>query len=164
MTRLIIAVAIVAFAVVAARVVRRRRVVDPPTQRRYAVPEQLDRADFPRPDAPWLVAIFTSDTCDKCADVASKATVLASDEVAVTTVDFVQDRALHDRYRIDAVPTLVIADHAGVTQRGFLGPMTATDLWAAVAELREPGSTPTGCHHEIPASRAPTLDADEPQR
>jgi hypothetical protein len=28
----------------------------------------------------------------------------------------------------------------------FLGPMTATDLWAAVAEAREPGSTPGGGH------------------
>jgi hypothetical protein len=29
-----------------------------------------------------------------------------------------------------------------VTRAAFLGPTSATDLWAAVAELRRPGSTP----------------------
>jgi hypothetical protein len=29
-----------------------------------------------------------------------------------------------------------------VVRRGFVGAFTATDLWAAVAELRDPGSTP----------------------
>jgi hypothetical protein len=34
----------------------------------------------------------------------------------------------------------VIADPDGVVHAGFLGPVTATDLWAAVANAREPGS------------------------
>ena len=147
MVRLIIAGVIVVVAVVIAEVVRRRRVPDAPTQRRFNVPDQLDRRDFPRPDAPWLVAVFTSETCDMCADVASKAAVLESTDVAVVDVEFVADRALHDRYRIDAVPTLLIVDDRGVTRRAFLGPMTATDLWAAVAEARDPGSTPESCDH-----------------
>ena len=149
MTRLVIAAVIVVMALVIAEVVRRRRVPDVPTQRRYNVPEQLDRADFRRPEAPWLVAVFTSSTCDRCADVAAKAVVLESADVAVATADFVTERPLHDRYRIDAVPTLLIVDADGVTQRSFLGPMTATDLWAAVAEVRTPGGTPQACeHHE----------------
>ncbi|MEP4652938.1 MAG: thioredoxin domain-containing protein, partial [Ilumatobacter sp.] len=123
----------------------RRRVPDAPTQRRYHVPEQLDRSDFARPDAPWLVAVFTSQTCDMCAQVAGKAAVLESDDVAVQTLEFTQRRDLHERYRIDAVPTLLIVDAIGVTRHSFLGPMTATDLWAAVAEAREPGSTPDSC-------------------
>ena len=149
MTRLLIAVVIVVVAAGIASVVRRRQVTDAPTQRRYNVPEQLDRDDFPHRDTPWLVAVFTSDTCDKCADVASKAAVLESRDVAVVNVDFVADRPLHDRYRIDAVPTLVIVDADGVTRRSFLGPMSATDLWAAVAEARDPGSTPDACDHGV---------------
>jgi hypothetical protein len=145
MTRLLIAAAIVAVAAGIAFAARRRGTTDAPTQRRYNVPEQLDRADFDRPAASWLVAVFTSDTCDKCSDVAAKAVVLASDEVVVQNLDFVGRRDLHDRYRIDAVPTLVIADADGVTRQSFLGPMTATDLWAAMAEVRDPGSTPDGC-------------------
>jgi thiol-disulfide isomerase/thioredoxin len=144
-TRLLIALAIVAVAAGVAFIVQRRRVPDAPTQRRYNVPEQLDRADFVRPDAPWLVAVFTSDSCDKCAEVASKAAVLESEYVAVANVEFTTDREIHSRYQIDAVPTLVIVDADGVTRRSFLGPMTATDLWAAVAEARDPGSRPDAC-------------------
>ena len=145
MTRLLIALAIVAVAAGVAYVAQKRRAPDAPTQRRYNVPEQLDRADFPRPDAEWLVAVFTSDTCDKCAEVASKAAVLESADVAVANLEFTQHRDLHERYQVDAVPTLVIVDSEGVTRKSFLGPMTATDLWAAVAEAREPGSTPGAC-------------------
>lgn len=147
MTRLVIAIAIVALVAVAALIARRRQAPDAPTQRNYSVPEQVDRADFPHPDTPWLVAVFTSDVCDRCCDVWSKAQVVASDQVAVTEAEFVRDRAIHDKYRIDAVPTTVIVDADGVTRRSFLGPMTATDLWAAVAEVREPGSTPGACEH-----------------
>ena len=145
MTRLLIALAIVAVAAGVAYVAQKRRAPDAPTQRRYNVPEQLDRADFPRPDAEWLVAVFTSDTCDKCAEVASKAAVLESADVAVANLEFTQHRDIHERYQVDAVPTLVIVDSQGVTRKSFLGPMTATDLWAAVAEAREPGSTPGAC-------------------
>ena len=59
------------------------------------MPVQLDRADFARPDAPWLVAVFTSTTCQTCADVARKAEVLASDEVAVAEVEYSANRDLH---------------------------------------------------------------------
>ena len=65
----------------------------------------------------------------------------------MSVVEFAAARPVHERYRIDAVPTLVIVDADGVTQRSFLGPMTATDLWAAMAEVRDPGSTPDACDH-----------------
>jgi len=142
MERLVVALLIVAIVGVVAFVVRRRRVPDAPTQRRYAVPEQLDRSRFPRPEAPWLVAVFTSATCDVCRSVLDKAAVLEGDEVAVVDIEYTTQRSLHEQYSIDAVPTLVIADASGVVVASFLGPMTATDLWAAVAEAREPGSTP----------------------
>lgn len=142
MERLLVALVIVAVVAAVAVVARRRRVPDAPTQRRFAAPSQLDRDDFPRPDAPWLVAVFSSATCDVCAQVVTKAQVLESSEVAVVEVEFGADRALHERYAIEAVPTLVVADARGVAVASFLGPMTATDLWAAVAEAREPGSTP----------------------
>jgi hypothetical protein len=37
---------------------------------------------------------------------------------------------------------ILIADGDGVVRRAFVGATTATDLWAAVAELRAPGATP----------------------
>ena len=117
---------------------RRRRAPEAPTQPRGSLPAQLNRGDFDGAAAPWLVVVFTSATCDTCADVARKATVLASSQVVVQEVEFARDRALHDRYRIDAVPTLVIADSRGVVGFGHLGPISATDVWAAVARCRDP--------------------------
>ena len=102
------------------------------------MPEQLDRADFASSAAPWLVAVFTSATCSSCADVQAKVEVLASDDVAIDVIEYQTRRDLHQRYRIDSVPLVVIADDAGVVRQHFLGPVTATDLWAAMARLREP--------------------------
>ena len=103
-------------------------------------------ADFDRPDAPWLVVVFTSATCDTCAGVWERAQHLASDAVAVQEAEVTARKDLHDRYAIEAVPATLVADADGVVVRSFLGPVTATDLWAAVAEAREPGSTPDSCH------------------
>jgi hypothetical protein len=136
MVRLVVAVAIVAVAAVAASIVRRRRATDPPTQGGFELPVQLDRDDFDRPGTPWLVAVFTSSTCASCADVVSKAGVLSAGDVAVVEVAY-QDRPdLHARYAVEAVPALVLAGADGVVRASFLGPVTATDLWAAVAAAR----------------------------
>ena len=141
----VVLVVLAAAVAVAVSAVLRRRASDAPTQGGFQIPSQLDRGDFDSPDVPWLVAVFTSSTCNACADVAAKAAVLASPNVAVQRIDFVEDRQLHERYRIEAVPTLVIVDDRGVVRNGFLGPVKAQDLWAAVAECREPGSTPEPC-------------------
>ena len=57
MQRLIVTAVIVAVVAAVAIVVRRRRTADAPTQRRYTVPEQLDRDDFARPETSWLVVV-----------------------------------------------------------------------------------------------------------
>ncbi len=150
MERVLITVALVAVAVVIAVVLQRRK-PDAPTQASWTVPAQLDRRDFLRPDAEWLVATFTSATCQTCAGVKEKVALLESPVVATQDLEAVEDKALHDRYGIDAVPTLVIADRHGVVTASFVGPVTAADLWATVADLREPGSVPPGCDHGQPA-------------
>lgn len=135
MERLVIAVVLVALAVVVAVVLERRR-PDAPTQARWAVPSQLDRDDFSRPECPWLVAVFTSATCDSCAKVVAKAGPLESSEVAVEEVEYGVRPDLHRRYGIDAVPCIVMADAEGVVRASHVGPATATDLWATLAEVR----------------------------
>lgn len=141
---LVVVIAVVA-AIVAAVVSRRTRNDADPVPTGFHVPRQLHRADFERPDAPWLVAVFTSATCNTCATMIDKARALESDAVAVQEVEVVAQAELHARYEIDGVPTTVIADADGLVRSHFLGPATATDLWAAVAELREPGSVPESC-------------------
>lgn len=136
MERLLVAAVVVVIATVVAVVVERRR-PDPPTQAGWTVPAQLDRDDFERPSAPWLVAVFTSATCNTCAAASQKAAVLASDDVVVQEVEVTAQRELHDRYRIEAVPLILLADGDGVVRKSFAGPPSATDLWAAVAEARQ---------------------------
>ena len=127
---------------VAVAVVLQRRRPDPPTAPRWAVPAQVDRADFTGRDAPWLVVVFTSATCTSCRRAVAAAGPLATAEVAVQEVEVGAHGDLHRRYGIDAVPTVVLADGGGVVRASFVGPPTATDLWAAVAEARDPGSSP----------------------
>lgn len=140
--RIAFAVAIVAVATALAGIARRRRRSDAPTQPRRSLPDQIDRDDFVHPRAAWLVVIFSSADCAVCAGVIAKARVLASEDVAVQDVSYQDHRALHARYGIDAVPAILVADTDGVVRYGAFGPVTATDLWAAVAEARDPGSVP----------------------
>jgi hypothetical protein len=142
MTQFVVAAVLLVVAIVVAAVLRRRGTTDAPTQGDWEVPRQLDRDDFARPEASWLVAVFTSAGCESCADVTRKAEVLACAAVAVDVAEVTARPDVHRRYRIDAVPLVVVADTAGVVRASFHGPVTATDLWAAVAEVRAPGSSP----------------------
>src|SRR3954447_2021239 len=142
MMQVLIAVGVLVLALTVGAVLRRRRTVDAPTQPTFAVPRQIDRADLNEGDAPWLVAVFSSATCTTCADVVAKAEVLRCSQVAVVDVEYSAAAALHRKYNVDAVPIAVIADGDGVVRASFVGPMSATDLWAAVAEVRDPGSSP----------------------
>ncbi len=135
MERLLVAAALVALAVAVAVLLQRRR-PDPPTAPRWAVPAQVDRADFTGRDAPWLVAVFTSATCATCAGVLTRAAPLASHEVVVEEVEVGARPDLHRRYGIDAVPCLVVADAEGEVRASFVGQPSATELWTTVAELR----------------------------
>ncbi len=143
MSTLLVAAGLTAAAVIVAFVLRRRRPA-PPTQPRWTIPTQLDRTDFRRPGAPWLVVVFTSTACASCEGAVAKARVLESADVAVQDVSFQAEQALHRRYGIDAAPTILVADGEGVVRASFVGPPTASDLWDAVAATRqaESGSGP----------------------
>jgi len=139
--RFAIAAVLVVVAVAVAFVLERRR-PEAPTQATWAVPVQLDRDDFEGGDRPWLVAVFTSATCESCARATAKAAILASPNVAYQEIPYQDRKDLHDRYHVEAVPCIVVADDEGVVRASFIGVPTATDLWAAVAEARHPGSSP----------------------
>jgi hypothetical protein len=119
-----------------------RRPPDAPPRDVYPVPKQLDRADFPGADAAWLVALFSSAACDSCRGLGPKVMALSSSDVSVCEIEAEDRGDLHRRYELAAIPTTVVADADGVVRRAFVGAFTATDLWAAVAEVRVPGSTP----------------------
>jgi hypothetical protein len=150
--QLVIALVVAIAAVVVAVVIRSRTRMDAPTQVPYAVPSTVDRNDFDRPEAPWLVVAFSSATCSSCEDAWSKAQLLESPVVAVQEVEVSAHKGLHERYSIDAVPMILVVDDDGDVRASFIGAPTAADLWAALAELREPGSTPATCDHHQSAT------------
>ena len=135
----VIAVVLLAVAVGVAWWLNRRDAPEP-VRTSAPIPQQVHRRDFPREEAPWLVVVFSSATCDSCGPMAEKVRALESDDVAVVQVPYETERELHARYNIDAVPIVVVVDSDGVTRASFAGNASATDLWAAVAELRTPQS------------------------
>ncbi len=151
---IVVVAVLVVVAVVISTILSRRDGDAPEQGASWVVPTQLDRADFERPEAPWMVVVFSSSTCDACRGTVDKAMVLEAPLVAVQSVDAAEDKALHQRYKVDAVPMVLIADASGLVHRSFVGEPSATDLWAAVAELREPGSVPAGCGDACSGDRA----------
>ncbi len=133
----IVIVGVVVVVALLANLWQRKRQVDAPTQGATEVPSQIDRSDFVRPDAPWVVLAFTSATCQTCSDIERKVRVLETNSVAIQILEYTAQRELHERYKIDAVPTVLMADAKGVVQANFLGPVSATDLWAALARARD---------------------------
>jgi hypothetical protein len=139
---LVVAGALVIVAVIAALIIQRRKPAAPTQPRTWEVPAQLDRADFAGADLPWLVAVFTSSACESCGRATAKAEVLASPLVAYEEIPYQSRKDLHERYGIEIVPLIVVAGDDGVVRASFIGVPTATDLWAAVAEARQPGVSP----------------------
>ena len=138
MTSVVIALVIGAVVVVAAMVIRQRRVVDAPTQKVFSAPTQIDRTDFPTSQHEWVIAVFTSATCHACADMLAKAQVVASKNVSVIEIEYSNKKELHRKYNIEAVPTVVVTDVRGIVHKSFIGPVSATDLWAGIASVRDP--------------------------
>ena len=134
MDRVLLTVAI-ALAVAALAMVVQRRRPQPPSQRRWAVPDQVDRADFDRPGAPWLVVVFSSATCASCPKAVARAETVASADVAVQEVEFNARRDLHQRYNIETVPMLVVADRTGIVRAHYIGTPAEGEIETALSGL-----------------------------
>jgi hypothetical protein len=143
MTQVVIAAVLIVVAVVIAAVLRRGRVEDAPTQVDWRVPQQpRPPAVSPGPTRRGWSAVFSSASCDSWRRRRPQGRGVDCADVAVDVAEVAARPDVHRQYHIDAVPLVVVADADGVVRAGFLGPVTATDLWAAVAEARAPGSTP----------------------
>src|SRR5439155_5933895 len=108
MTARVVIAAVILVAVGVVAWFLRRRAPDAPPRDAYPVPKQLDRADFPRPEAAWLVALFSSAACDSCHGLGEKLTPLESHDVGVCEIDAETRGELHRRYELAAIPTTVV--------------------------------------------------------
>ncbi len=137
MERLVVLVVLALVAVAVAAVLQRRR-PDPPSAPSYRAPSQLDRDDFDRPNSPLLAVVFASTACHTCPEVWEALGPHGDEELVVQRVDVEDHSDLHRRYRIDGVPTTVLADAQGVVTATFFGPVGDAELSDAIAELRGP--------------------------
>lgn len=96
-----------------------------PTTVAGAPPASLDRSEFRAPQAPLLIAVFTSATCSSCDAVWAELAGYESPRVATQNIEFGAEAALHERYGIESVPTAVVVDASGETQAAFVGPLGA---------------------------------------
>lgn len=134
MWRLMVLVSLSALAAAVALLLQRRR-PDAPSAPSYHVPTQLDRSDFEEADTPVLVACFTSRTCNSCA--ATWQAVLAgvgdTPAIVVQNIELQDDPLrLHERYKIDGVPTTLVAGPQGIVHASFFGQMTPQAISAAI--------------------------------
>jgi thioredoxin-like negative regulator of GroEL len=138
MERLVIAILLVGVAVAIATVMQRRR-PDAPMQGSpvASLPQQLDRDDFDQAASPWLVVVFTSETCDACLDVVAAARQLEQPDVAVQVLTWQNHKQTHERYKIDSVPATVIAGRDGAVGAGFIGRVPASELAEALEGLQQ---------------------------
>lgn len=144
MERLLLAVVLAAVAVVVAAVLARRTAATAapaPTGGAGTVPAGVLRADFARPDAPVLVVLFSSATCDSCRGTWRQVVPLAGDAVAVVDVDWQSAGELHRRYGIEAVPTVLVVDAVGEVRASFVGPPAPAAVAAAVSEVLSGGAS-----------------------
>lgn len=131
-SRALLAGAILLGAIALGAVIRRRQPAGPPRDS-YPTPRQIRRDDFVRPDAPWLVVLFSSETCASCVALAEQVAGLDSEAVATCELAYEQHRALHERYDISAVPMVVIADAEGIVRAAFVGPTETSEMTAVLA-------------------------------
>ena len=97
------------------------------------IPATIDRAAFEAAGLGaagkvWLVATFTDRACRTCASTLERLGPLAGPGVELVEVEAARHRALHDTYRVDAVPLTLVADADGAVIAWILGPPTAADI------------------------------------
>jgi thioredoxin-like negative regulator of GroEL len=127
--RLAILVGLTLIAVVVAMVLQRRR-REPPSSPSYRALAEIDRTEFAHTAEPVVIVMFGSTTCHTCPAVWE---TIQSLDVPSERVDVQSDPKRHQRYRIDGVPTTVVANAAGVVSKTFFGPVSPDELESAVS-------------------------------
>ena len=97
------------------------RTPDAPSTPQFAAPQQLDRGDFDQPHTPWLLALFSSETCLSCHDARDVLADVTFSSVVVQDLPVESQKATHVRYGVDAVPIVTLADSDGVVRWSWLG-------------------------------------------
>lgn len=127
MERLLITLLVAAVAIGGAALFNHRRNRPAPTVMPGKPPDEVARDEFVSPEAPWLIAVFSSATCMACAAVWDDIRRFETPRVVTQNVELTADPRLHKRYRIDSVPTTVVVDTSDSVRLSFVGPLSPKD-------------------------------------
>lgn len=131
MIRLVVLIALTLAAIGVALLLQRRR-PEPPSAPSYRAPSQLDRADFAGPlDLP-LIVVFASTACNSCPAVWDAVEQSKADTFVIERVNVEEDPKRHERYKIDGVPTTLVAGADGAVKASFFGPLADGALQDAI--------------------------------
>ncbi len=134
MTSLVLVLGGVAIAFAVAYLLNQPRRAVPITTSQQ-VPAQLNRSHFSERTKPYLVVIFTANSCGTCAQVVKQACALANDEVVVQEVEYPTQKHLHQLYKITAVPLVLFANPNGEVLQSIAGPTNASQLVSTLEAL-----------------------------
>jgi len=98
-----------------------RRKPDSPTVPKFVLPFQLDRNDFESSESEWLLVLFSSETCNSCQTVLEQIASLTIFNLHIQNVEFPSEDALHKKYSVESVPSLLLASQKGVVEWSFAG-------------------------------------------
>ena len=94
----------------------------------WSIPGHLSREDFGFTNEPWLVVIFSSESCETCKPLVAESMKLSSLGIAIQEIAVETNKDLHEKYSIDAVPMLLLVDKFGVVRSSHLGPINFDEV------------------------------------
>ena len=94
----------------------------------WSIPGHLSREDFGFTNEPWLVVIFSSESCETCKPLVAESMKLSSLGIAIQEIAVETNKDLHEKYSIGAVPMLLLVDKFGVVRSSHLGPTNSEEV------------------------------------
>lgn len=109
----------------------------------HGVPVRLEPADLGLSPSEWTLVVFTDSECASCASTVAAAREMTAGRVALVEVDYRVRSDLHEKYRVDAVPTLLLVGDDGIVDSWFVGPPADEDLAEMLERVPVPDQTPS---------------------
>jgi len=106
------------------------------TEPEHHIPDVVSASDFGIPEGQWMLLVFSSEKCATCAVVVEAVSRIDMPGLAVEVIEIERMPELHAEYRIDAVPTTIVADPTGSVCKSFLGPVDLPIIELAVSAAR----------------------------
>ncbi len=106
------------------------------TEPKHHIPDVVSASDFGIPEGQWMLLVFSSEKCATCAVVVEAVSRIDMPGLAVEVIGIERMPELHADYRIDAVPTTIVADPTGSVRKSFLGPVDLPMIRLAVSAAR----------------------------